>query len=72
MRDRYGVYVEHVSDMTTAEKLSYERGYNSITREYIDNTGDNGTMEKIWSEVDAFRTELYRNHFENNPSLDQE
>jgi hypothetical protein len=68
MRDRHGVVVEHVGDMTTTEKLSYERGYNSITREYIDSKDGEGTMDRIWAEVDDFRTEQYRRYLENNPS----
>lgn len=66
MRDRYGVFVEHVSDMTTSETMSYERGYNSIALEYIDNTDGAGAMDKVWAAVDAFRTELYNKHFGNS------
>lgn len=70
MRDRYDVIVEHVGDMTTAEETSYERGYNSITSEFLDSSCGEGTMKKIWAEVDEFRTELYRKHFGNDQSSD--
>jgi hypothetical protein len=67
MRDRYGIFVEHVSDITSAAKLSYEGGYNSITHEYVENMDGVGTMDRIHAEVDAFRAEHYRKYFEANP-----
>lgn len=67
MRDRYDIFVEHVSDITTAAKLTYERGYNSISFEYIDGLDGAGTTERIWAEVDSFRAEHYRKYFEENP-----
>jgi hypothetical protein len=64
MRDRYGVFVEHVSDMTTEARLSYESGYNSVAHEYIESIDGPGTMERIREEVDTFRTEHYRKYFD--------
>jgi hypothetical protein len=67
MRDRYDIFVEHASDMTTAARLSYERGYNSVNFEYIDERHGAGTTERIWAEVDAFRAEHYSKYFSENP-----
>ena len=67
MRDRYEIYVEHVSDITTAGRLSYERGYNSVHFEFIDERDGDGTTKRIWNEVDTFRAESYRKFFEENP-----
>ncbi|MEM7478483.1 MAG: hypothetical protein AAF483_26165 [Planctomycetota bacterium] len=67
MRDRYGIFVEHVSDITSSKKLSYERGYNSVSFQYIDERDGTGTMDRIWAEVEAFRAEHYRKYLEDNP-----
>jgi hypothetical protein len=70
MRDRYGIFVEHVSDVTSAGKLTYENGYNSIAHEYIENLDGDGTMDRIRAEVDAFRSEHYRKYLAANPPPD--
>lgn len=62
MRDRYGVFVEHVSVVTSEEKLSYEAGYNSIACEYIESIDGPGKMKQIHEEVDAFRSNYYREY----------
>jgi hypothetical protein len=66
MRDRYETFVEHVSDITTAAPLSYERGYNSVHFQFIDKRDGDGPTKRIWNEVDAFRAESYRKYFEEN------
>mgnify|MGYP006908269587 CR=1 FL=1 len=62
LRDRYGIFAQHVSDITTVEKLSYEAGYNSIAHEYIETTHGEGTMQHIDEEVHAFRAKQYRKY----------
>ncbi len=64
MQDRYGVFVEHVSDITSEGKLSYEQGYNSVVREYVESIDGPGALSRVWDEVTAFRTAHYKKAFE--------
>lgn len=59
---RYNILVKHVSDMTTAEKLSYENGYNSIARDYIAEHDGADAWDRIQDEIRNFREEHYRKH----------
>jgi hypothetical protein len=64
MRDRYGVFVVQVSDITSEGPLSYQRGYNSVVREYVESIDGPGALNRVWDEVTAFRTALYKKHFD--------
>ncbi len=64
MQARYGIYVEHTSDITWDAKLSYEAGYNSVTREHVEAIDGDGEMDRIWEEVQAYRLESYRLYLE--------
>lgn len=64
MQDRYGVFMEHVSDITSEGKLSYECGYNSVAREYVESIDGPGALSRVWDEVTAFRTAHYKKTFE--------
>ena len=64
MQERYGVFMEHVSDITSEGKLSYERGYNSVAREYVESIDGPGAHDRVWDEVTAFRTAHYKKSFE--------
>ncbi len=60
MRDRFGVQVVHISDITWDAKTSYERGYNSTVRSHIDATHGAGSYDSAWQEIQAYRQESYR------------
>lgn len=62
LSDRYNILVQHVSDMTTEGKLSYESGYNSIARDYIAEHGGADAWDRIQDEIRNFREEHYRKH----------
>ena len=47
MRDRFGVAVQHISDITYDEEVSYRRGYNEATSAYIDEKFGAGTYQAV-------------------------
>ncbi|WDI42773.1 nucleotidyltransferase family protein [Bremerella sp. P1] len=77
MRQRYGILVEYTSDITWNEKRSFEDGYNSVAREYIESVDGKGAIRRVLAEVKTFRDDQYRQYLENNgesdrPELDQD
>ena len=60
MRDRFGVQVVHVSDITWDAKKSYEQGYNSTVESHIDAKHGAGSYDRAWQEIQAYRQESYR------------
>jgi hypothetical protein len=60
MADRFGVEVEHSSDMVTEAELSFQAGYNDATQAHIERTFGPGSYREVLDETDRFRTEQYR------------
>jgi hypothetical protein len=60
MRDRFGVEVVHVSDMTWESKQSYEQGYNKTIESHVDEVFGSGTFDAAWAEIQEFRLEYHR------------
>ena len=60
MAERFGVVVEHTSDLTNAAKLSFEAGYNQTTRLHIDGQFGHGQYDAAVQEVNQFRMDYYR------------
>jgi hypothetical protein len=63
MRDRFGVSVVHVSDISWDAKRSYEQGYNRTVRAHIDSQFGTGSYDRAWEEIEAFREQSYREWF---------
>lgn len=64
MHDRYGVNVEHISDITTEAESSYRGGYNEVTKNHIDEKFGEGTFAKVLEEIRAYRERYYQQYFE--------
>ncbi|QEG02743.1 hypothetical protein Mal15_68640 [Stieleria maiorica] len=62
MAERYDIHVEHVSDITDSNKLSYERGYNSLALDHIAQQDGADAWDAIQDEIRAFRDDYYRKH----------
>ena len=71
MQERYGIFVEHTSDIVWAKKLSFEMGYNEVAHEHVDSVTGPGSMDRIWEEVNAFRKASYRKFFDENPDIER-
>ena len=61
---RFSVTVEHTSDITWAEKKSFEDGYNEVIRDYIDEKFGAGSFRAAIDDVDRYRRETYRKYLE--------
>jgi hypothetical protein len=68
MKDRFGVEVEHVSDITSSEKKSYEDGYNAATKCFIDKRFGVDAFQSAIKEIEAFRIESHRQYLERTAS----
>lgn len=63
MQERYGVIVEHISDITTYAEVSYRKGYNDVTEMHIDDTYGNGSFSDVLEEIDIYRARIYKEYF---------
>jgi hypothetical protein len=64
MSERFGVVVEHTSDITYAAEVSYRRGYNEATAAHIEETFGEGSYQTVMDEVNEYRLESYRRYEE--------
>jgi hypothetical protein len=63
MADRFSVAVEHTSDITNADEVSYRKGYNEATRRHVDHKFGNGTFQSAIAEVERFRLDYYKQRY---------
>jgi hypothetical protein len=59
MRERFGVHVVHISDMTCDANQSYQQGYNSTIESHLDQAFGKGAFDRTWAEIEAYRQENY-------------
>ena len=69
MWQRYGVFVETFSCMTSDAQSSYREGYNSVVYEYVNSKDGPEAMEQLWGEVNQFCVEATRKFYDENPDL---
>jgi hypothetical protein len=60
MRERFGVQVVHISDMTSDPETSYQQGYNTTITSFLDRVFGTGAYDRTWAEIQAYRQESYR------------
>jgi hypothetical protein len=63
LQARFGVSVEFVSDMTTADKRLFEAGYNSAVERHVDAVFGAGSFAAAHAEIQQRRAERYQHHF---------
>lgn len=63
MAERFRVSVVYSSDITWAEKLSYERGYNEAVVAYLAMKFGADAYPTVLREVDEYRQLRYKNYF---------
>lgn len=60
MSERFGVFVEHISDITTEREVSYHHGYNEATKAHVDEKIGAGSFQAVLDEVDEYRKQSYQ------------
>jgi len=68
MAERFGVVIEHVSDITNQSDISYRDGYNQTVAEHINRLFGAGSYQAVLDEVTQYRQEHYRRHLESHSS----
>ena len=63
MEERFGVTIEVLSCFTDPQRQSYEKGYNEMTVEFIENKFGAGSYQSLVDDVDQFRLDRYRQQF---------
>ena len=62
MSNRFGVVVEHVGDMTTANKRAFEEGNNSTVKSFIGSKFGEDAFQRILDEIEAYRQSTYQQY----------
>jgi len=63
MAEKFGVKVEHTSDLVTEAQVSFWAGYNDETKAHVDRTFGPNSFQEVLDETDRFRTQHYQRHF---------
>jgi hypothetical protein len=68
MSKRFGVLVQHISDLTTSREVSYRDGYNEATKAHVEEKFGAGSFQAVLDEVDEYRKQSYQTYLQQKKS----